>query len=271
MQGLINFLSKRIAVYLHFKNIKIDLRFFINLAYNGSAYHGWQIQPNATSVQQILEDKLQIALQETISVVGAGRTDAGVHAKQLYAHFDTEQTLNLQEFAFKVNKLLPKDIAVNAVEKVPPNAHARFDASARTYKYFINTAKNPFTTDFAYYKKNALDVAAMNQAAKILLDYKDFKCFSKSRTDVKTYNCSIQFAQWEKHGTQLVFCIKADRFLRNMVRAIVGTLLQVGEKKLAPADMHKIIKSRDRGKAGTSVAAKGLFLWEIEYPKTIFS
>lgn len=270
-QALINFLSKSFAVYLCFKNTKIAVRYFLNLAYNGSAYHGWQMQPNALSVQEVVEAKLKIALQQKISVVGAGRTDAGVHAKELFVHFDVEKNLEPKNFKHKVNTLLPADIAVNSLQTVQPEAHARFDAVSRTYKYFVSTKKNPFMTDFSYFKKNKLDLEAMNQAAKILLDYKDFKCFSKSKTDVNTYNCSIEFAAWQKEESQLVFTIKADRFLRNMVRAIVGTLLEIGQAKMPVENLHQIIKSRNRGQAGTSVAAKGLFLWEIEYPQSIFS
>jgi len=245
------------------------LRYFIDLAYDGSAFHGWQIQPNAISVQEILEKALSIAFQQNIAVVGAGRTDAGVHAKQLIAHVDVEDKINEAQLQFKLNTLLPDEVAINSIYQVQEEAHARFDAVARQYKYYVSTSKDPFSRDYSYYIKKSLDIDKMNEAAKILLDYKDFKCFSKSKTDVFTYNCDISFAAWEQKENLLVFTIKADRFLRNMVRAIVGTLIEIGLHKLEVEDLHHIIKSRNRSEAGKSVDAKGLFLTQVEYLNSI--
>ena len=245
------------------------MRYFIDLAYDGSAFHGWQVQPNAISVQESLEKALSIAFQRNIAVVGAGRTDAGVHARQLVAHFDIENKIDEVQLQFKLNTLLPDEVAINSIYLVKEEAHARFDAIAREYKYFVSTNKDPFTKDYSYYIKKNLDLNKMNEAAKILLNYKDFKCFSKSKTDVFTYNCDISFAKWEQKENLLVFTIKADRFLRNMVRAIVGTLIEIGLHKLEVEDLHTIIESRNRSEAGKSVDAKGLFLTQVEYPNSI--
>lgn len=241
----------------------------MELAYFGKAYHGWQRQPNAASVQEVVENALSTLLQNKVEVVGAGRTDAGVHASQLFAHFDVENKLP-ENMIFRINSLLPKDIAAVELTMVHPDAHARFDATARSYEYHIVHKKDVFAVDTAYWVKKELDVEKMNEGAKILLKYKNFKCFSRSRTDVRTYNCDIAHAYWEETPNGLVFHIKADRFLRNMVRAIVGTLLQIGLGKMQVQDMHEIIKSESRSEAGASVPAHGLFLTRIEYPKRIF-
>lgn len=245
------------------------MRYFIDLAYDGSNFHGWQKQPNASSVQEELESALAIAFQDNIMVVGAGRTDAGVHAKQLLVHFDTKKSFNSEKTKFKLNTLLPDQISVQHIYPVKEDAHARFHAIAREYKYVVTNKKNPFQLAYSYYVKRELDIYKMNEAAKILLDYTDFECFSKSRTDVYTYNCNISYAKWEKEKEMLVFTIKADRFLRNMVRAIVGTLIEIGLGKIPIEEMHQIIKSKNRGRAGKSVDAKGLFLTKVEYPTTI--
>lgn len=241
----------------------------MELAYQGKAYHGWQRQPNAISVQEVVESKLFTLFQQQKEIVGAGRTDAGVHAKQLFAHFDAEEGLD-EDLVFKLNSLLPQDIAVRNLLPVLPEAHARFDALSRTYEYHVIQKKNPFAHDAAYYVKRDLDVDLMNDAAKILMEYSNFKCFSRSRTDVFTYNCKIEYAVWVEKSERLVFHIKADRFLRNMVRAIVGTMLEIGLGKMEVEKMHEIIRSEDRGEAGASVPAKGLYLTKVEYPKTIF-
>lgn len=243
------------------------MRFFIEIAYNGKEYHGWQKQPDAISVQEILEAALTTALQKKTPVVGAGRTDTGVHAKQLFAHFEAEMSMESAQFIFKLNTILPRDIAVFDIFEVAENAHARFDAISREYTYYVTTKKNPFKIDEAYYIKKKLDVDRMNKAAGLLIDYTDFKAFSKVKTEVKTYNCNIEFAFWEQVGDELVFHIKANRFLRNMVRSIVGTLIDVGTHKTSIAEMQKIIESRKRSKAGKSVPAHGLFLAKVEYPK----
>jgi len=246
------------------------LRYFIDLSFNGKDFFGWQKQPNVITVQEVVEDKLSIALQETIEVVGAGRTDTGVHARQIFAHFDTQKNFVINDFVFKLNTMLPHSISVNTLFKVHPESHARFDATAREYTYYVDTQKNPFTNSMAYYIKKNIEVTAMNKAAKILLDYKDFQCFSKVKTDVFTYNCTLFYAHWERKDHQLVFTIKADRFLRNMVRAIVGTLLEIGLGKRTIEDLHHVIQSKDRSLAGKSVDAKGLFLTQVEYPNSIY-
>ena len=245
------------------------MRYFIELAYNGRQYHGWQNQPNAISVQEVIENVFFTVFQKKTAVTGAGRTDSGVHASQYFAHFNAEKIEEIEKFIFKLNSILPEDIAVFNIFEVGAEAHARFDATARSYEYHVILCKDPFKIETAYYIKNELHLEKMNLAAAELLNYTDFKCFSKSRTDVKTYNCEITEAYWEKRGKELVFCITADRFLRNMVRAVVGTLLEIGLDKMDVTELHKIIKSRDRQKAGTSVPAKGLFLTKIEYPNSI--
>jgi len=245
------------------------LRYFLELSYNGKAYHGWQNQPNAISVQEVIEKALSTILKETIGIVGAGRTDAGVHASQMYAHFDFEGNFKSEDLIYKLNSFLPKDIAIDNIFRVTPEAHARFDALSRTYYYRVSTLKNVFDYDYSYQMHLPLDIEAMNDACKILFEYKDFQCFSKSNTDVKTYNCDIMGAFWSKNENELLFTIKANRFLRNMVRAVVGTMISIGLEKLKPEDLHQIIASKDRGKAGFSVPAHGLYLVNIEYPETI--
>ncbi|MDN3492817.1 tRNA pseudouridine(38-40) synthase TruA [Winogradskyella bathintestinalis] len=245
------------------------MRFFIELSYNGKAYHGWQNQPNAISVQEVLEKALSTILRTNISIMGAGRTDTGVHASQMFAHFDFEGDFKNLDLVYRLNSILPKDIAVTSVFEVKPEIHARFYATSRTYHYKITTSKNVFDYDFAYQVQMPLDIEAMNKACEILFQYKDFQCFSKSNTDVKTYNCEIMEANWLQQGDELLFTIKADRFLRNMVRAIVGTMVNIGLGKLKPEDLHYIITSKNRGKAGFSVPAHGLYLVGINYPDTI--
>tara|TARA_R110002050_G_scaffold45001_2_gene106934 strand:+ start:837 stop:1589 length:753 start_codon:yes stop_codon:yes gene_type:complete len=245
------------------------LRYFVQFSYQGRSYHGWQKQPNAISVQEVLENAFSLLLRETVSLTGAGRTDAGVHAKEMYAHFDSNILFEATELIHRLNAYLPEDIAIASIVQVPVEAHARFDASERTYEYWIVQKKNPFLLEGAYYVKYPLNIEQMNKAAAILVQHKDFECFSKSNTDVKTYLCDVRKAQWTKDGEKLVFTISADRFLRNMVRAIVGTLVDVGLGKSSPTDMNYILASKDRGKAGVSVPAKGLYLTAIKYPKNI--
>ena len=246
------------------------MRFFIELSYDGKQYHGWQYQPNAISVQEIFEHSLSTLLKSPINVFGAGRTDAGVHAKQMFAHFDYSVAFDKKILIFKLNSFLPNDISIQNIYQVKTEAHARFDALSRTYRYIITRKKDVFNYHGSYYLKHNLDVQRMNQAAKILLDYKNFKSFSRSNTDVKTYNCNIMEAEWHEVQNQLVFKIKADRFLRNMVRAIVGTLLAIGSGKLTINEFHDIIKSKDRKMAASSAPAHGLYLSQIQYDKNIF-
>ena len=245
------------------------MRYFIELSFNGKAYHGWQNQPNAISVQEVLEEALSILLKEKIAIVGAGRTDTGVHAKQMFAHFDTLKEFSFEELKYKLNSFLPNDIAIQDILKVNDEAHARFDAISRTYKYRISLNKNVFSFNGSYYFKQKLDVDKMNEASKILFEYEDFECFSRSNTDVKTYNCNIFKAVWHFDEDELVFTIKANRFLRNMVRAVVGTMMEVGTGKIEVEDLHHIIKSKNRSQAGTSVPGHALYLMKIEYPQNI--
>ncbi|MDG1685531.1 MAG: tRNA pseudouridine(38-40) synthase TruA [Flavobacteriaceae bacterium] len=246
------------------------MRYFIELSYDGTPFVGWQRQPAGDSVQSCLEDALSILFRKPLSIVGAGRTDAGVHAHQLFAHVDLDEHVD-QDLTFRLNKLLPKEIAVRNIIAVAQDAHARFDAVSRSYRYHITTQKNPFMQKRSYQFAKPLDLELMNQAAKTLIDHEDFKCFSKSKTDVKTYMCDIQHAHWQHNGSELVFFIQANRFLRNMVRAIVGTLIEVGLRKISISDFEAILASRDRSQAGYSVPAHGLYLEKVNYPNHIFA
>lgn len=247
------------------------MRYFIKIAYNGTHYHGWQCQPNAISVQETLTKAISIILNSNISITGAGRTDTGVHAKEMFAHFDSDVSFDSKNLVHKLNSFLPKDIVVFDVFEVAIDAHARFDATKRTYEYHINTFKNAFLQDKSWYYPHELDVDLMNEAAKILFKHTDFQCFSKVNTDANTFNCTIFEAHWTKFQTeksndnQLVFTISANRFLRNMVRAIVGTMLSVGLHKITLEEFNTIIESKNRNKAGFSVPAHGLYLTKIEY------
>lgn len=244
-------------------------RYFIELAYNGTVYHGWQIQKNAISVQEILNKAMSTVLRAQIETLGCGRTDAGVHATQLYAHFDSnhvELDKAGSKFLTSVNALLPYDISVKRVIGVAETAHARFDATERSYEYHIHFYKDPFKYTFSWLMLDKPDVFLMNQAAKILFEYEDFSCFSKSNTQTFTNNCKIFKAEWKLENNKLVFYISADRFLRNMVRAIVGTLLMVGKRQITLDDVRLIIESKRRSNAGTSVPACGLYLTEVKYP-----
>ena len=244
-------------------------RYFIELAYNGTVYHGWQIQKNAVSVQEILNKALSTVLRQDIETLGCGRTDTGVHATQLYAHFDSADfslTKPDSKFLTSVNALLPYDISVKRVISVAENAHARFDATLRSYEYHIHFYKDPFKHNFSWLILDVPDILLMNEAAKVLFDYEDFSCFSKSNTQTITNNCKILRAEWKLENRKLIFHISADRFLRNMVRAIVGTLLMVGKKQITVNDVRLIIESKSRCNAGTSVPACGLYLTEVNYP-----
>lgn len=275
------------------------MRYFIYLQYDGTDYHGWQNQPDVMSVQQMIEEKLGILLcqGQPLPIVGAGRTDAGVHARLMVAHFDypikdntinddeatVSKSLDLDQLAFKLNGLLPPDIAIQKIVPVTDDAHARFSAISRTYRYYITRAKSPYNTRFITRTYYDLDVEMMNHAAAKLFCYRDFTSFAKLHTDVKTNNCDIMQAYWEVVGPgsplleagnvhigDIVFTIQADRFLRNMVRSIVGTLVQVGRGKLNAKEFAEIIERKDRCQAGDSMPAEGLFLEDVEYPKSIF-
>lgn len=246
-------------------------RYFIELAYKGTNFHGWQIQPNAVSVQECLEKALSMITRESIAVTGAGRTDTGVHASYFVAHFDSGK-LNLDhpDFTHKLNSFLNKDVVIFCISRVQSEAHARFDAISRTYQYHLNLRKDPFSLETSWYFYQKPDLAKMNEASRVLFEYTDFTSFSKLHTDVKTNNCRIYCAEWIQEGSNIVFTVKADRFLRNMVRALVGTILEVGIGKIDLAGFRTIIEQKDRGAAGLSVPAHGLFLTDVEYPKAVF-
>ncbi|MGD0582171.1 MAG: tRNA pseudouridine(38-40) synthase TruA [Bacteroidales bacterium] len=247
-------------------------RYFIFVSYKGTSYHGWQVQPNGITVQQILDEALSVILDEKVSTTGAGRTDTGVHALVFCAHFDSVATeLDIRKnFIYRLNSYLPKDISVSSVRKVKSDSNARFSALSRTYTYYISRQKDPFTEDSSWYLRGDLDIHAMNRAAALLLNHTDFTSFSRLHTDVMTNNCRIMHAGWEESEGRLIFTIMADRFLRNMVRAIVGTMADVGSGKITGMEFDEIIRARDRRRAGRSAPAKGLFLSEVEYPADIF-
>ncbi len=245
-------------------------RYFIQLAYKGTRYHGWQIQQNANSVQSELDIALSTVFEEKIETSGCGRTDTGVHARDFFAHFDSKRTdLVHPDLIYKLNKFLPKDIAVFGINKVIQTAHSRYDAVERTYKYYISQKKDPFNFETSYYLHGSLDMEMMNKAALLLFDYSDFSSFCKTGTQLKTNICKISRADWEKNNSMFLFTITADRFLRNMVRAIVGTMLDVGKNKLSLDGFKKIIEDKDRSGAGFSVPACGLFLDKITYPEDL--
>lgn len=252
------------------------MRYFIQLSYDGTGYHGWQVQPNGVSVQEVLQKALSTLLRQPTEVTGAGRTDAGVHASMMVAHFDwpaahegegcEEAPLDCTQLTYKLNRLLPPDVAVQAVRPVGPEMHARFSATRRTYHYFIHTRKDPFLRGYSWQVNVPLDFALMNEAAQVLLEYSDFTSFSKTGTDVKTNICQLTEARWEqlKPG-EWRFTVSANRFLRNMVRAIVGTLVEVGRHRMTISQMRHAIEAKDRQRAGESVPGHALYLTNIEY------
>ncbi|HPA87082.1 MAG TPA: tRNA pseudouridine(38-40) synthase TruA [Bacteroidales bacterium] len=247
-------------------------RYFIFISFKGTYYHGWQLQPNSKSVQETLGEALSLILGEQIAVTGAGRTDAGVHARMFCAHFDCSRCDLAQEnnIIFRLNRFLPGDISVTVIRKVRPDAHARFSAISRTYEYHISLEKDPFTEESSWYIHGMIDTGLMNTAAGKLLLHDDFTSFSKLHSGNKNNICSVYEASWTEAGKTLIFRIRANRFLRNMVRAITGTLIDVGRGKITPEEFEKIILSRDRSRAGMSAPARGLFLTDIEYPSGIF-
>lgn len=252
------------------------MRYFIQLSYDGTGYHGWQVQPNGVSVQEVLQKALSTLLRQPTEVTGAGRTDAGVHASMMVAHFDwpaahegegcEEAPLDCTQLTYKLNRLLPPDVAVQAVRPVGPEMHARFSATRRTYHYYIHTRKDPFLRGYSWQVNVPLDFALMNEAAQVLLEYSDFTSFSKTGTDVKTNICQLTEARWEqlKPG-KWRFTVSANRFLRNMVRAIVGTLVEVGRHRMTISQMRHAIEAKDRQRAGESVPGHALYLTNIEY------
>lgn len=240
-------------------------RYFITFSYDGTAYHGWQIQPHSISVQEQLQKALSTLLRQSIEIVGAGRTDTGVHARKMVAHFDFGE-LDCSQLVYKLNKMLPKDIAVYKVEQVSEDMHARFSAKSRTYHYFLHLSKDPFLRAYSWQMYGDLDFDLMNKAALVLMEYRDFTSFSKVNTDTKTNDCTITEAHWDRVGdNQWRFTISANRFLRNMVRAIVGTLVEVGRGKLTIEQLRQVIEAKDRCRAGDSVPGNALFLVEVLY------
>jgi tRNA pseudouridine38-40 synthase len=251
----------------------LPYRYFIQLSYKGTQFHGWQIQPGAITIQETLNSKLSLLLKESIYTIGAGRTDTGVHASGFFAHFDSAKSdlVSKKEILiYHLNCILPHDIAVYDIFMVKPDVHARFSALSRTYLYRISKVKNPFINEISLFYSKHIDIDLMNSAASVLLEYQDFTSFSKLHTDVKTNNCSVSAAFWKEENNEYQFYITADRFLRNMVRAIVGTLLEVGKKKLTIDQFREIIEKKDRSFAGSSADAKGLHLMSIEYPGDIY-
>ena len=246
-------------------------RYFIYLSYDGSNYHGWQIQPNAATVQETIEKALSLIMRHTVEITGAGRTDTGVNASTMVAHVDFPEEIDCKQVVYRLNKLLPPDIAIHSIKAVTDSAHARFDALSRRYRYYISTAKNPFTRRYSCRVTGELDFEAMNRAAATLPEHTDFTSFSKLHTDTKTNNCKVTTARWvQTADTEWYFEIEADRFLRNMVRAIVGTLLMVGRGKITVDGFREIITKKQRSEAGDSAEAQALFLEEVKYPENIF-
>lgn len=245
------------------------MRYLIRLKYNGSDFNGWQIQPNAPSVQETLEQKIGMLLNQEVKVIGCGRTDTGVHASDFYAHFESDKAgIDVDNLKYKLNSVVPNSIAITELRRVSDEFHARFSATSRQYKYYISLAKNPFNAN-VWWVRQALDVEAMKKAGSYILDYEDFTSFSKLHTDVKTNLCDVTQVELAQNGDDIVLTISANRFLRNMVRAIVGTLVEIGLGKRSPEDMKRIIEAEDRGEAGVSAPAQGLFLNEIIYPEEL--
>ena len=242
------------------------MRYFVTLSYDGTRYHGWQIQPNGDSIQERLQGALSTLLRAEISVTGAGRTDAGVHARMMVAHFDYEEALDGQQLCYKLNRLLPYDISVQKVEQVADDLHARFSATSRTYHYYIHTVKDPFSRAYSCELHYPLDFKKMNEAAAMLLNYEDFGAFCKSGADVKTTLCQVTAAEWHQTSPSTwYFEITANRFLRNMVRAVVGTLVDVGRGRLSLEEFQKVIEGKRRTEAGESMPGNALFLEDIKY------
>lgn len=246
------------------------MRYLFEISYLGTRYNGWQTQSNAKGIQELVEKALSTILREPISIVGSGRTDTGVHCAQQFFHADTEKKLDRPKLIIQLNSFLPEDIAIRSIQAIHEKASARYDAIERTYEYHITRIKDPILTGRAFYYFKPADVPTMNRAASLLLGMHDFECFSKVKTDVNHFICEVKKAQWNEKGDLLVFTIAANRFLRGMVRAVVGTLLDVGSGKITVEEFQKILKSKDRKKAGMNVPPEGLFLVRVKYPKRVF-
>ena len=246
------------------------MRLLFEIAYNGTNYNGWQTQHQGTSIQAVVEDAMSKMLREKIEITGSGRTDAGVHCEQQFFHADVQGTFEAENFLQKLNSFLPRDITVPSVRAITNEAHARYDAIERTYHYRITRVKNPFLIGLALHYFKSVDVQAMNEAAALMIGEQDFECFSKVKTNVKHFLCDVKKASWEENGDRLEFTIIANRFLRGMVRAVVGTLLDVGTGKITREEFEKIIRSQDRRKAGANVPPYGLYLSRVKYPDSIY-
>jgi tRNA pseudouridine38-40 synthase len=247
------------------------VRYFFEISYNGKNYNGWQSQKTGIGVQAVVEDAMSRLLQEPIEIIGSGRTDTGVHCEQQFFHADVSKNFEEKDLKQKMNSILPQDIAIHSIKKVKWNASARHDAVQRSYRYEITRKKNPFLVGYAWYYFKTVDVRTMNTAAALLLGEQDFECFSKVKTNVNHFLCEISTAEWREEGDMLLFFISANRFLRGMVRSIVGTLLDVGTGKTTLEEFEKIIKSRDRKKAGANVPPYGLYLAAVRYDETVFN
>lgn len=246
------------------------MRYFLDISYKGTNYHGWQIQTNAHTLQAEIENALSKLLGVETPIMASGRTDAGVHAKQQIAHFDSKKPIDLEELAFKLNRFFSLDIAVNSIVEVEPDAHARFDAIERAYEYYIHQHKDPFKQNASYYFPKALNLDEMTKATALLIGTQDFESFSRVKTEVNNFLCTIKTADWQTNGDSIIFSITANRFLRGMIRALVGTLIEVGEGKLSIEDFVRVIEKRDRRAAGSAVPAMGLYLSKVVYPNTIY-
>jgi len=273
MRGSI--LVRKVLFLLHLQKMhgSLNYRYFLRLSFNGESFHGWQSQHNAPSIQSALRDALTVVLREPVEVTGAGRTDAGVHAREFFAHFDLPAELSVserKELIFHLNGYLPDAISIQAILPVKGDAHSRFSARSRTYQYLIIRKKNPFRHAYSWYYPGKLNIGLMNHGAEILKNNLDFTSFAKLPMETKTNICHVESAKWEEKQDLLVFTITADRFLRNMVRAVVGTLVELGRGKISMEDLDRIILSKDRSAAGYSVPAGGLFLVHISYPEEIF-
>jgi len=246
------------------------LRYFLDISYKGTRYHGWQIQPNANTIQAEIEGALSKIYRLQVGIIGSGRTDTGVHAAQQIAHFDAEDSLPVDQITYKLNAILPNDIVINQCQIVKQDAHARFDAVERAYVYRMRTTRSAFGENEHLFVPYDLDIDLMNQAAKVLEGKQDFESFSKVKTEVNHFICDIRAAYWERKGEELVFHVRADRFLRGMIRALVGTLIEVGRAKLSQDQFVDILKAKDRTKAGKAASPDGLYLNKVDYPSEIY-